>query len=269
MAPTLQSPNVENYFVGKGVVAFKPDGNSDYHYVGNVPEFEFEPTLEQLDHFSSQEGVREKDKTIVLEKGGTVRMVMEELTARNLALFLLGDVDLTDPDNPEIDIFSKNAFSGALVFYGTNEVGPRWTFEFNKVDFIPSGSMNPISDEWGSVEVTGNLATVGGSFGTAKMTNLRDDQVPSNLGKPEVIGKTEVGQTLTAYEGVWTGNPTSYAYKWLADDVEIGGATSRTYELTASEEGAMIKCEVTPTNSVGAGSAVESPEVGPVVAAVT
>lgn len=170
MPVSQNSPNVENYYIGKGIVYIKRTEDADYVDVGNVPEFEFTPEIERLEHFSSRAGVRSKDRTVVLEKAATIRLVMEEWTARNLALALLGTVDNANPDEVTIDIFSLNSITAAVKFVGTNEVGPKWTFELPNVEFIPSAALNPISDEWGQIEVTGDVlfdeATQ--SFGTAK-----------------------------------------------------------------------------------------------------
>lgn len=166
--PAHAAPDIRNYYIGKGTVAFQKDGESDYRELGNVPVFEFTPTIEKLEHFSAQEGVRTKDRTVVLSKAGTVRMVMEEWNPENLAMALLGTQSANSAGEAEIDIFSENAVSGKLKFTGTNEVGPKWEIILNKVDFIPSAAINPISDEWGGLEVNGDVSTVGGSFGTAR-----------------------------------------------------------------------------------------------------
>lgn len=168
------APNTDNYIVGKGNVFFKKVGASDWRHVGNVPEFEFTPNIETLEHFSSMEGTKAKDKTIVIEKGGTLRIVMEEWVAENMMLALLGEPAEVEASTGveahlAIEILEANAISGAVKFVGNNDVGPRWDFEFNQVDFIPGASLNPISDEWGQIEVTGELVTVNGSFGTARV----------------------------------------------------------------------------------------------------
>ena len=45
--------------------------------------------------------------------------------------------------------------------------------------------------------------------------------------------------------------PLTFNYQWLADDAEITGATSRTYQLTANEVGKRIKVRVTYTDEGG------------------
>lgn len=168
------SPNVDEYAIAKGIVSMQPDMTGEWFDIGNVPEFEFTPTIEELAHFSSRTGVRTKDKTVILERGGDLRIVMEEWTAFNMSIVLLSDVEpVTGPPiGSSIDILSKASFSAAVRFQGMNDVGPKWNFQFNRVDFIPSSSLNLISEEWAGLEVTGHLAAVDVgagvmSFGTA------------------------------------------------------------------------------------------------------
>ena len=177
--PSLDSPNTGNYRVGKGIVTFKREGEVEFRHLGNAPSIEFTPTIETLEHFSSMEGVRSKDIEIVLEKGGDLVLTLEEWTALNLGIAVLGDVNEAAPGGPEVDIFSSNAVNGELKFTSTNEVGPKWDLHFFNVSFIPSGSINPISDEWGQIEVTAKVLVApaddsahGGRFGVAKLTNL-------------------------------------------------------------------------------------------------
>ena len=174
MPITNVSPNVDEYYIGKGIVTMQPDMTGPWQDVGNVPEFEFTPTTEELPHNSSRQGIRFRDKTVLLEKGGDLRIVLEEWTAFNMAIILLSEAEdvVGPPAGQEIDILSKSQFTAAVRFQGKNDVGPRWNFQFNRVDFIPSGSLNPISEEWGNLEVTGRTAAtdIGSgvmSFGTA------------------------------------------------------------------------------------------------------
>jgi hypothetical protein len=161
------SPSTENYYVGKGKLSFKPTGATTFRDLGNVTELETTPNLTTLEHFSSREGVKKKDKEVVTEKKLTVRLVMDEWTAENLAMALLGDVSVDTNGNSVVDIFSRNAFEGELKYEGTNEIGPQMDIDLFKVAFKPGKSLNPISDEWGNIEIEGEaLANDLGKFGT-------------------------------------------------------------------------------------------------------
>lgn len=170
----VASPNVLNYFIGKGLVEIKVSGE-DWRRVGNVPTFEFTPEIEKLDHFSSMEGTRTKDRSVVLEKKGTLRIVMEEWTAENLRLALLANAAVEQSGgDQELEIFSESEIVAEVRLIGTNDVGARFVWHFLSVSFIPSAAISPISDEWGQLEITGDVATSGGSFGT--VTKIRDGQ---------------------------------------------------------------------------------------------
>lgn len=169
-----------NYFIGKGVVSFKKTGDADFRDMGNATEVSFTPTIEQLDHFSSRAGVRVKDRTVVIEKSGTVNLVLEEWMVENLALALLGDVEENTEGLSVIDIFASAAVEGELKILGTNEVGPKWDYHFLKVSFIPGESLGLITDEWGPINLNGEVAAVEVStgvfqFGTATRTAQEAD----------------------------------------------------------------------------------------------
>lgn len=88
---------------------------------------------------------------------------------------------------------------------------------------------------------------------------------PVNTVLPAISGTPQVGQTLTASTGTWNGSPTSYDYQWLADGVNIGGATSSTFVLTAAQTSKVITVTVTATNSCGS-TAATSAGTSPVTA---
>lgn len=168
------SPNVDEYGILKGIVSMQPGMTGTYLDVGNVPEFEFTPNIEELPHISSRAGIRSRDRTVILEKGGDLRIVLEEWTAFNLAIVLLGDVtDLTTPAGSSVEILGNSQFTAAVRFTGANDIGAKWSFQFNRVDFVPTSSLNLIgTDDWSNMEVTGRLAVtdIGGGvleFGRA------------------------------------------------------------------------------------------------------
>ncbi len=79
--------------------------------------------------------------------------------------------------------------------------------------------------------------------------------------RPKLSGVAEEGQKLTASEGSWTGNPTSYGYQWEDCNAagekcsSIAGAASSTYGLVASDVGHTVAVVVTAKNGGGSGKA--------------
>lgn len=159
------APSTDNYFIGKATLSFKKTGGADYVALGNVSECEISMNIEKLDHFSAMAGVKSKDKSVVISKAATIRMVMEELTIENMALAMGGTVATASDGTKSFGMLEGNAVEGSLKITGTNEIGPKYQWIGN-VSFTPSGSFSPISDEWGSVEATGEVLVYGnGAFG--------------------------------------------------------------------------------------------------------
>lgn len=147
--------STDNLYVGKGIVSFTPKGGTKYD-MGNCTSMSWEATLEELEHFTSRAGVRTKDKSIILSKSGTISITLEEFMSENLELAFLGTSTAdTVGGGFSIDVFSTNAIEGELEFVGTNEVGPKITAVFYNVSFKPGSAINLLSDEWGSMELTG------------------------------------------------------------------------------------------------------------------
>jgi hypothetical protein len=255
MTISIASPNVDNYSIGKAKIYFQRTGQSGAildHEIGNCTEAEFTPTVETLDHFSSREGVRKKDKSVALETSAQIRLVMEEFTPENLGRMLMGIPNVSDPANVTIDILSEAEIDGHLRIVGTNDVGPKWTFDFPTVSFKPSSSMNPISDEWNNMEITGEVLASGSpeSFGTAS-ADFSDNVAPANTALPSIAGIAQVGQTLTANNGSWSGNPASFTYKWQKAAVDIPGAIASTYVPVVGDVGAALTVIVSAVNATG------------------
>ena len=93
---------------------------------------------------------------------------------------------------------------------------------------------------------------------------------PENLSFPTISGSPQVGATLVADPGGWSGNPTSYAYQWFSCDLNfndcpnIAGATSKSYIVGAAEVDRYIGVEVVASNQNGDSFPADSDVIGPV-----
>lgn len=87
---------------------------------------------------------------------------------------------------------------------------------------------------------------------------------PANLVLPAISGVLDEAEVLTAFEGVWDNEPTSFTYQWENAGTPLGGATSKTYTVQASDAGDSITVVVTATN---AHSAVTAESAAVVIAA--
>jgi len=82
-------------------------------------------------------------------------------------------------------------------------------------------------------------------------------RAPRAIDSPGVLGAVRIGQRLTCFVGNWSANPpvTRYTVQWLRNGRPIGGAEGLTYQLTPSDAGTELNCEVTADNRVGIVSA--------------
>jgi hypothetical protein len=82
---------------------------------------------------------------------------------------------------------------------------------------------------------------------------------------PAVDGLAQVGSTLTADPGTWSGAPAEFAYQWRRCHVstdactDVGGATEPSYAVQAADSGARLRVLVVATNAAGPGGALTPP----------
>jgi hypothetical protein len=115
------------------------------------------------------------------------------------------------------------------------------------------------------VRVTASNAEGSASAQSEPTATVAARAVPRNTDRPIVSGTPELGETLDADEGSWTGNPTTFAYQWQrceADNfvscVAIPGATSKTYTIRAIDVGYRLRAQVRARNGAGAGLAMSA-----------
>lgn len=86
----------------------------------------------------------------------------------------------------------------------------------------------------------------------------------TNTARPTITGDARVGQGLTASEGSWTGNPTSFAFQWQRCDVDsltcanVIGATGRAYGVRIADLGFRLRVAVTARTGGRSGTATSN-----------
>lgn len=165
----LISPSTGLYQIGKANVYFTKDGGTRRH-VGNVSAASIQIETDKLDHFSAMEGIKKKDFSATLSSTCTVKLTLEEISAPNLALALLGDTEATDSDtegggNKAFNIGAVESTTGRLEIIGSNDVGPKWTYDLFAVTITPDDAVELIGDDFAGLAVTGDCLAqdVGGS----------------------------------------------------------------------------------------------------------
>jgi hypothetical protein len=96
---------------------------------------------------------------------------------------------------------------------------------------------------------------------TTVVTPATSTAGPKNTAAPTISGTPKAGETLTANEGSWTGNPTAYTYQWQQCDADVAactnviGATGKTYGVRTADIGYRIRVAVTARNARGSATA--------------
>lgn len=86
----------KNYTLGRGELHFArflpgtqtPEGE---RYIGNSPEFGATIETENLDHYNSDRGIREKDESIPLQTNRSASFTTDNISPENIAYFFFGD----------------------------------------------------------------------------------------------------------------------------------------------------------------------------------
>jgi hypothetical protein len=114
--------------------------------------------------------------------------------------------------------------------------------------------------------VNADGSTVAASNATARVQPATGGgAVPRNTARPTITGDPQVGESLTATEGTWSGSPTSFAFQWQRCDLDaivcgdVPGATGRSYGVRAADVGFRVRVEVNARNASGAGTATSAP----------
>lgn len=121
---------VNNYTLGRGEVHFAqfrpgtliPRGQ---RYLGNTPAFSITATQENLDHYSSDRGVRIKDASVLLQLDYSGAITTDNVDADNLAYFFLGDkVTLSTVETVVPSEVISQIEQGLSYQLGTSAVNP-------------------------------------------------------------------------------------------------------------------------------------------------
>jgi hypothetical protein len=156
---------------------------------------------------------------------------------------------------PSVAMASNGGVSPMRLGSASEFVGQYWPGTLDEASFYPAVlSLTQVQAHYD--------ASVTGSSGTSAPTSVVLAAPPASSAPPSISGQAEVGQTLTASPGTWSGTqPLAYAYQWRRCDSSggncsnIAGATLATYALVSSDQGSTIRIRVTASNSAGSSSA--------------
>lgn len=145
------SSDLKNYVLGRGKIYFDPfvsgtKNKSGERYLGNTTEFNLTIESDKLDHFASDEGVKTKDDSVILELNRTGSMTTDNIATENAALFVLGDMSTVTQANTPVVAESLGGAAGVVLpdrYYqlGATTVNPQGVRNVTAValTFDPAG----------------------------------------------------------------------------------------------------------------------------------
>lgn len=84
------------YSIPKAQLLFKPQGSETFELLGDSDEVTIETTVEETERYTNEAGIRLLAITIVTQVDAVVNMTLVQLSDRNRALSLLGELDAAE-----------------------------------------------------------------------------------------------------------------------------------------------------------------------------
>lgn len=101
-------PSTQEYLLGRGILQWAELDSAGmpkaFRDIGNVPELTITSNTETYEHYSSREGLKQRDLRIVLQQDLTMGFIVENINFQNLAAFVSGTA--SDYINPAIAGFA-------------------------------------------------------------------------------------------------------------------------------------------------------------------
>ena len=122
-----------NYTLGRGEVhfgQFRPGTQTPRgeRYFGNTPELGFTAEQENLDHYSSDRGVRIKDESVLLQLDYAGSFITDNISPENLAAFFLGEA------------VTQTVTGSTVTGEAIGPVEKGLTYQLGTSDLTPSGA---------------------------------------------------------------------------------------------------------------------------------
>jgi hypothetical protein len=180
--------------------------------LGNAPSLTFSVAIEKLDHYSSQSGLRAKDKTVVTQVTPTMSFSLDEINSENLNLLVMGNKTNSSQLAGQVALTTLTSGTPAEGIY--YETGKR---NIGIYKLVYSGVVSGPFDD--GETITGSVST--------DTAVVRRDKVAANTLYLTTIGGTSpyfaVGETITGGVSGATATVVTIPY-WDSSDVVVTDA---------------------------------------------
>lgn len=166
MATNSCQTTAGNQVIGRGKVfldVYRKGVYEGERYLGNTPSFSLSSSADKLDHYNSDSGLREKDKSITLENGRTGSLEVDDISLENVALMFAGQV------YSGISSAQKNVFERVN---GGNPITKNRVYQLGVTDEFPQGrgSIDPATFTIGYADAS--IAISGGDGDISSITGV-------------------------------------------------------------------------------------------------
>jgi hypothetical protein len=151
----------ENLVLGRGKLYFTPYAPGTFTggtkgYFGNTPTLTMTQQVTKLDHYSSEGGLKIKDRSIILQTDVMLAFETDNIDVGNILLWFGGDTaneSTLPPDAPTnlgtlSVIGTASMVYGAMFFESDNPVGTNQNYWFPYVALSPTGNYALKGDAW-------------------------------------------------------------------------------------------------------------------------
>ena len=171
----------DNLVLGRGELYFDPflsgtTTKTGERYMGNTTEFGINIESDKLDHFSSDRGIREKDRSVILELRRQGTFTTDNMATENLAMFLLGDVStVTQTSAPVTGEAVNDVIKGRYYQLGVSGSNPQGVRGVSAVT-VKKGASTLVLDTDYSLDATlGRIRILEGSVTVSNGDDLTVD----------------------------------------------------------------------------------------------
>lgn len=171
----------DNLVLGRGELYFDPflsgtTTKTGERYIGNTTEININVESDKLDHFSSDRGIREKDRSVILELRRQGSFTTDNMATENLAMFLLGDVStVTQTTGPVTAEGISDVIKGRYYQIGVSSGNPQGVRGVSAVTVKKGATTLVLNTDYSLDAALGRIKILDGSSTVANGDDLAVD----------------------------------------------------------------------------------------------
>jgi hypothetical protein len=153
----MSAYNSNNYTLGMAELVFYEDTSPTYDYtshatwtIGNIVVASIAPEITFLDHYTTTNGSRKKDRSLITNKALAVNFTFDEITAGAMKEWLLASASKTELTGTGVEIYplARGEVKGCAKLEFNTEFGRDYTWYIPCASLKPDGTFDFNSEDW-------------------------------------------------------------------------------------------------------------------------